>query len=144
MKTTSRRFTQTINSAILGCTIMGFLAIATTVKAQTITGKWVAPANADALKNPQAGNPSAVKDGKTLYISYCAPCHGEKGKGDGVAGGALSPKPANHTAPVVQNQTDGAIFWKLSEGRNAMAAYKNSLTETQRWNLVCFIRSLKK
>ena len=112
--------------------------------AQTQTGKWVAPATADALKNPQAGNATAVKDGKALYISYCSPCHGEKGKGDGVAGGALSPKPANHTSPLVQNQTDGAIFWKLSEGRNAMAAYKNSLTETQRWNLVCFIRSLKK
>lgn len=106
--------------------------------------KWEAPASANNLKNPLAGNANAAKDGKTLYISYCAPCHGEKGKGDGVAGGALSPKPANHSSALVQAQTDGAIFWKMSEGKGAMQAYKASLTETQRWSLVNFIRTLKK
>ena len=107
-------------------------------------GKWVAPASADNVKNPLAGNPNAAKDGKTLYITYCAPCHGEKGKGDGPAGGALNPKPANHSSSAVQSQSDGAIFWKLSEGRGPMAAYKNSLSEQQRWSLVSFIRTLKK
>lgn len=107
-------------------------------------GKWVAPATADGLTNPLAANAASVKDGKTLYIGYCAPCHGEKGKGDGVASGSLNPKPANHTSALVQNQSDGALYWKLSEGRNAMAPYKNVLTEKQRWALVCYIRSLKK
>ena len=107
-------------------------------------GKWVAPSSANELKNPVAGDAAALKEGKALYQSYCSPCHGEKGKGDGVAGGALSPKPANHSSAVVQSQSDGAIFWKLTEGRGAMASYKAALTEKQRWSLVCFIRTLKK
>ncbi len=107
-------------------------------------GKWEAPSSANSIKNPLAGNAEAIKNGKTLYITNCAPCHGERGKGDGPAAGALNPKPANHSSLGVQTQTDGAIFWKMSEGRGAMAAYKNNMTEQQRWSLVCYIRTLKK
>ena len=120
---------------------IAILAVPTITLAQ---GKWVAPSSADNVKNPNAGNANAAKEGKTLYLSYCTPCHGERGKGDGVAGGALSPKPANHTSAVVQGQSDGALFWKITEGRGPMASYKASLTDKQRWNLVSFIRTLKK
>jgi len=75
---------------------------------------------------------------------YCAICHGKKGKGDGVAGMALKPRPADFTKDVIQKQTDGAIYWKLTEGKAPMAAYKETLSEEQRWQLVNFIRSLRK
>src|ERR1700681_4577276 len=60
--------------------------------------KWVAPKEADNLKNPLVGNSSVLGDAKKLYTSYCAPCHGEKGKGDGPAAAALNPKPADHSS----------------------------------------------
>ena len=36
-------------------------------------------------------------DGREMFTSYCAPCHGKSGKGDGPAASALNPKPADLT-----------------------------------------------
>lgn len=105
---------------------------------------WVAPSTADNLKNPVAGNAAALAEGKTMYAANCSPCHGQKGKGDGPAAGGLNPRPADHTSEAVQNQTDGAIFWKLSEGRMPMPSYKKIFTDDQRWALVTYIRTLAK
>jgi len=122
--------------------IFSFMLFNNIVKAQN--NKWVAPKEADNIKNPLAGNTTILKDAKVLYTSYCVPCHGEKGKGDGVAAAGLSTKPADHSGSLVQNQTDGALFWELSEGHNPMPAYKTALTETQRWSLINYIRTLAK
>ncbi|MEQ9221250.1 MAG: c-type cytochrome [Cyclobacteriaceae bacterium] len=105
---------------------------------------WKAPAEANKLKNPVAGQENAIKQGKKIYATYCVICHGEKGKGDGAAGVALNPKPGNFTTSTFTTQSDGAIFWKITEGRAPMASYKASLTEEQRWQLVSYIRTLKK
>jgi mono/diheme cytochrome c family protein len=107
-------------------------------------GKWVAPASEKSVKNPIAGDANATKEGKKLYITNCAPCHGDKGKGDGPASATLNPRPANHSSEAVQSQTDGEIFYKLSTGRGAMAAYKAQFNDKQRWSLVNYIRTLKK
>jgi len=68
----------------------------------------------------------------------------KKEKGDGVASAGLSKPPADHTSPPVQQQTDGAIFWKISEGNTPMPGYKKGLSETQIWQLVDYIRTLSK
>ena len=106
--------------------------------------QFVAPKTADALVNPSKENASATVEGKKIYITYCAPCHGDKGKGDGVASAGLSKPPADHTSSAVQKQTDGAIFWKISEGNNPMPGYKKAISETQIWQLVNYIRTLSK
>jgi mono/diheme cytochrome c family protein len=36
-------------------------------------------------------------DGPGMFKSYCSPCHGISGKGDGPAAAALNPKPADLT-----------------------------------------------
>ena len=105
---------------------------------------WVAPKDADNVKNPLTGNASILADARTLYVANCGPCHGEKGRGDGPAAQGLNPKPADHTSVAVQNETDGALFWKLSEGRNPMPGYKKIFTDQQRWELITFIRTLAK
>jgi mono/diheme cytochrome c family protein len=120
---------------------IGFFGMTNLVQAQTA---WVAPSSANELKNPFANNEDALKKGKKLYAQNCAICHGDKGKGDGIAGAALKPKPANFTLESIQSQSDGAIFWKLTAGRSPMAAYKEILSEEQRWQLITYIRTLKK
>ena len=105
---------------------------------------WFAPGAAKNEKNPLAGNKSVLADAKTLYVANCAPCHGIRGKGDGLAAQALIPKPADHSSAIVQSETDGSLFWKLSEGRNPMPSYKKILTVQQRWELVNYIRTLAK
>lgn len=107
-------------------------------------GEWKAPASADKITNPLKGNTTAAEEGKKIYKQMCAICHGNTGKGDGMAGMSLNPRPTNFTTEKVQSQTDGAIYWKLTEGRPPMASYKNILKEEQRWQLVNYIRTLKK
>ena len=106
--------------------------------------KWKARPEADELKNPVAGQEEAIKRGKKLFATMCAICHGEKGKGDGVAGAALNPKPTNLITAAFHAQSDGAIYWKITEGRAPMASYKATLSEEKRWQLVSYLRTLKK
>lgn len=105
--------------------------------------KWEAPKGADTLKNIFCNNPAATAKGKILFDKMCAMCHGGKGKGDGVAGVCLNPRPQDLSSSLVQKQTDGAIYWKISEGKAPMASYKSTLTNEQRWHLVNYIRQLK-
>ncbi|WP_018614877.1 c-type cytochrome [Segetibacter koreensis] len=105
---------------------------------------WNIPKEAAELKNPLANNTTGLKDAKVLYTTNCVPCHGAKGKGDGAAASALNPKPSDHSSERVQKETDGELFWEISEGHNPMPEYKGALTETQRWELVNYIRTLTK
>ena len=102
-------------------------------------GPWVAPPEAKSLKNPVKG----VGDAKKLVETNCVTCHGASGHGDGPAAAALPPpKPANWTSDAVQKQSDGEIFWKITNGRGAMPPWKH-LPEKERWEIVNYIRTLK-
>lgn len=103
---------------------------------------WTAPASANNIQNPYKGNKTATAEGKKLFNQLCVVCHGNKGKGDGLAGMNLNPRPANLTSSKVQSQTDGAIYWKITEGKPPMPSYKQALTDQQRWQLVNYIRQL--
>ncbi len=102
--------------------------------------EWKAPAAAIATKNPveKAG---ALKLGQALFQENCVICHGKTGKGDGEAAAAMKPPPRSLADKAVQAQTDGELFWKISEGREAMPGWK-SISEKERWSLVHFIRTL--
>ena len=104
--------------------------------------RWLAPASAKSLKNPYSGK-SSISAGKSIYKIRCTVCHGEKGKGDGPAGKALNPPAADHSSALVQNQTDGELFWKVSEGRGPMVGWKLILSEEDRWHVVNYLRTLK-
>ncbi len=112
--------------------------------ARAQSSKWVAPGWADTLSNPVKHDVKATKAGKTIYNQLCAICHGNSGKGDGVAGMALNPRPANLVSDAVQRQSDGALYWKITTGRPPMASYRETLTDEQRWQVVNYIRQLGK
>ncbi len=105
---------------------------------------WKAPKSADNLKNPFKDKTSSALDGEKIFVQSCASCHGKEGIGNGPAGISLNPKPANLTSKEAQEQSDGAIFWKISNGNGTMVAWKYSLSEKQRWHLVDYIRELGK
>lgn len=110
------------------------------------SASWPVPKTAADLKNPVPSNTTSIKNGQTLYRSYCTPCHGKNGKGDGPAAAALHPKPADHTSAAVQAESDGTLFYKISEGRSstAMAPFKAALHPDQIWAIVNYIKTLGK
>lgn len=105
--------------------------------------KWEAPASADKIQNPLKGDAKATASGKKIYKMLCFVCHGPKGKGDGMGGTGLAPKPADLTSAAFQSQSDGAIFWKIEQGRSPMPSYKTSIPEKKRWEIINYLRTLK-
>ncbi len=103
---------------------------------------WKAPETAKSIKNPFKGDPKVIEAGKKLFAQQCATCHGNSGKGDGPAGKYLGKKLPDFTSETFQQQTDGEIFWKISNGNAPMPTFKEILTEEQRWQVVNFIRTL--
>ncbi len=106
---------------------------------------WVAPEAARQVKNPYPASPENLAAGEQLFKTNCVLCHGNAGKGDGFAGKGLNPTPANFTdAKLMASETDGSLFWKMSEGRDPMPTWKPVLSEKERWQLVDYLRKLNK
>ena len=104
---------------------------------------WVAPVDARAVKNPLKKAPNVVAAGTESFRENCQVCHGIHGEGNGPTAKTLTIKPANFTdAKLMSKETDGSLFWKMSKGRGAMPAWEDQLSETERWQLVVYIRSL--
>ena len=62
--------------------------------------------------------------GKKLYSDKCQVCHGAKGDGNGPAGAALSPKPADFTTPKFwQGDFDKKITDTVENGHGMMPAF---------------------
>jgi len=102
--------------------------------------EWKAPARASAKKNPIAADAVSVGRGKAVYAAHCASCHGSSGKGDGPAAKDLEKNPGDMTK--LGGQSDGALFWKITEGKKPMASF-SKLSEQQRWDVINYMRSLK-
>ena len=126
----------------IGTTVIAVIAVIA-APAFAENAPWNAPASAAAKKNPFAGNAQAAASGKQIYMTTCSPCHGATGRGDGPAAAALNPKPANYTTRAIAAESDGSLFWKLSEGRGAMVPFKTAYSEKQRWELITYIRTLQ-
>ena len=104
---------------------------------------WQAPPEAKKMKNPVAPTPDNLAAARAIFMDKCAKCHGDKGAGDGPEAEMYDPEPANFTdAHMMNEMTDGEIFWKMTEGRKPMPSFKNELTDEQRWELVNFLRTL--
>lgn len=111
--------------------------------AQKPAGKpWPAPESAVKMKNPVKSDESAIKDGKDLFVQHCKSCHGAKGKGDGPKADKLDISCGDFTSPEVAKMTDGELYWKTTEGRKPMPSYKEKLSDSERWKVVNYIRSL--
>jgi mono/diheme cytochrome c family protein len=103
------------------------------------------PAEYAGLVNPIEANDESLVRGESVYVLQCATCHGDGGMGDGPAGAALDPVPAP-VAHSGQMMGDDYLFWRISEGgkpfQTAMPAYKGTLDETERWNVINYLRAL--
>jgi mono/diheme cytochrome c family protein len=100
------------------------------------------PAEYAGMTNPFGSDISG--EGANIFASTCASCHGETGKGDGIAGQSLEPKPKD-LSQVNAVASDGFLFWRISKGSpgTAMIGWSGILDDEQIWQVVSFIRTLK-
>jgi len=97
--------------------------------------EWLAPAKHAARVNPLTTRVDAAAGGAKLFQQRCATCHGEDGNG--------TTKAPDLSQPSVQEQSDGALFWKISTGNTYQGMPTFSfLPELQRWQLVLHLRAI--
>ena len=112
--------------------------------ADSLVEKWLSPAPSAAKKNPVASTQNSIAAGQKIYSKTCMMCHGSTGDADGPAVIELHVHPAKLSDPQLNTESDGALFWKITTGKKPMPAYGKRLSETDRWNLVNYIRTLPK
>jgi mono/diheme cytochrome c family protein len=105
---------------------------------------WVVPANFKTMKNPVATGDASTKAGQALYTKNCASCHGKAGLGDGVKARSLKQFPGDFSKADYQKQSDGDQFYKTKFGRDEMPKYDGKLSDDDIWNIVNYMRTLKK
>jgi putative copper export protein/mono/diheme cytochrome c family protein len=96
-------------------------------------------------ENPQSYTAVSISQGHSGYKSFCEECHGQTGVGDGpwaVENRGLIP---SLSSPHMDIHTDGEIYWWITYGIPSleMPALEEELTETMRWQVINFIRSLR-
>jgi high-affinity iron transporter len=85
-----------------------------------------------------------VANGAKLYQANCVSCHGVQGNGDGIAGAALDPKPANfHDPDLVWNSAPYKFFNTIRLGvpGTGMAAFPH-FSDQEVWALAFYLKSL--
>lgn len=106
---------------------------------------WPVPDAAKNKRNPVASNAESIAAGKALWNTHCKSCHGAKGLGDGSKAAQLKTEPGDFSKAETQSQTDGALFYKTSEGRDDMPSFKKKIPDADDiWSIVNFMRTLKK
>jgi mono/diheme cytochrome c family protein len=126
---------------------LGLLAVVGQNAPKTELEAWTAPARAARKQNPIPADATSLAQGKELFAAACLPCHGPMGKGDGPVSGTLERngvpvRPGDLSNTRLWEQTDGTLFWKISEGRSPMPSFQEGFSEEQRWQIVNFVRTL--
>src|ERR1035437_5973982 len=130
-----------IGKIFLSLTSM-FLASCVQERSGGMTEEWEAPARAAGIQNPLATGPQSIAAGKAIYQKDCLACHGNMGQGNGPAAIALARPPADLSMPMMWEHSDGALFWKITEGRRPMPSFEKLLTDDERWRVVNYLRTL--
>ena len=97
----------------------------------------------EVLQNPFPPTPESLENGKATYFQVCQACHGDEGRGDGPAGVALDPQPADLVVHVPLHP-EADLFRFIRDGipGTGMAPLGGQLTEEQIWHVVNYIRTL--
>ncbi len=100
------------------------------------------PADAKARTAPFAFSADSKEKGDKVYQANCKSCHGDVGKANYAK---LVPIPKDPASPEYQKNSDGDMFYILSNGKGLlMPTFVNTLTEEQRWDVISYVRSFNK
>lgn len=147
--TETRRLVQTLPANPAQATLLGLAeglqrgverkAAPPAIAEQAQTLRWALIRAYDVRITPRQA-PELAK-ATALYASQCAACHGETGRGDGLAGKTLEPAPSDfHDLPRMAQRSVYGLYNTISLGVNGtgMAAY-SQLSDDERWALALYV-----
>lgn len=95
---------------------------------------------------PVTVNRSFLQRGQKQYETYCTPCHGSTGDGQGiimVGRYGYVPAPSYHIDRL-RNTEDGYIYSTIANGIRNMPAYAHQIDVEDRWAIVAYVRALQR
>jgi mono/diheme cytochrome c family protein len=93
---------------------------------------------------PVPSSSESIQRGQHLYSITCQVCHGKSGNGLSPLSAFFNPPPADLTGATVQNMTDAQIYVVITQGFNVMPPMAENLSPTERWDVINYVRTLKK
>ncbi|MBD1392816.1 c-type cytochrome [Mucilaginibacter glaciei] len=101
------------------------------------------------VKNLLANNQKNFAEGKALFVTFCSPCHGMTGQGDGLVVQHGYPPPPSYSkgqssrGGAMKDLTDGKIYHTITYGVNAMGSYASQVAPDERWKIVMYVHHLQ-
>ncbi|TGK18701.1 cytochrome c [Leptospira fluminis] len=104
------------------------------------------------LANPFKADFANLKRGEDKYQTYCSPCHGVRGAGNGFvvgpsprlnAGQGDGSRMAALISASAKAYSDGQIYHAMTEGKGRMNSYASQIAPEDRWKIVLYIRKLQ-
>jgi putative heme-binding domain-containing protein len=89
-----------------------------------------------AASNPLAGDPSAIKEGASLFRANCSPCHGLNAHGGGRG-------PDLTSGRWTHGSSDSEIFRTISQGVPGTQMPANGFEDSETWAIIAYLRSLE-
>jgi mono/diheme cytochrome c family protein len=127
----------------LSTPVLGLSALAVFIGVMLFFGVHSHLRPADASPSQLESGPEAIARGATIFEQNCAQCHGITGKGNGPLAPTLNPKPVDLTIHVPFHPDEQILFW-ISNGLpgTAMPAFREALTEQERYDVLQYLRDL--
>ena len=95
-------------------------------------------------KNPLPASATHLESGEKVYRDSCAGCHGMDGKPKPQTEKSIPAPQGDLSDFRMESIRDGEIYWVVTHGiENFMAASEGKLSDTQRWEVVLYIRELR-
>jgi len=122
--------------------IIGIISFTFYSFTKTVQEEWKVPEKYVNMTNPT--NPDEdLAIGKSLYSKHCQSCHGKEGYGDGPKADEMTGDLGDFSSEEYQAQTDGALFYKTSFGRDDMPEFTKKMPDDEdRWLIVNYMRTL--
>ncbi len=108
------------------------------------------PGDAEAIRaGEELHNPfkrDSLRDaerGTRVFMTFCQPCHGVAGAGDGLITKYGFPPPPSFAAPNIVVLKDGQMFHTITYGKKNMPSLASQISTDDRWKAILHVRSLQ-
>jgi mono/diheme cytochrome c family protein len=108
----------------------------------------VVDAASDGLVNPRPMRLESLERGRARFESFCSPCHGAGGQGDGpvsmtgpLKGPFVGVLAVAGPTSIARVRSDGHLYTSIRYGRRRMPGYAR-IPSAERWDIVNYLRYL--
>lgn len=101
------------------------------------------PTDAAAPVDARPAGENAGERGAELYGVFCAPCHGDAGRGDGPVRAILAEPPPSLVSDALRRAGDAHILRVIERGQGSMYPYRGRVTAAERADILAFLRRLQ-